>query len=52
LEEQLTTWTSGMKSPDRLDALVWAVTELMGPKKKKTVAPDITVVPSPNQPPA
>lgn len=30
LEEQLTTWTpdSG-KSPDRLDALVWALTELM-----------------------
>ena len=30
LEEQLTTWTpeSGT-SPDRLDALVWALTELM-----------------------
>ena len=30
LEEQLTTWTpeSG-SSPDRLDALVWAFTELM-----------------------
>lgn len=28
LEDQLTTWTPGKKSPDRLDALVWAVTEL------------------------
>lgn len=30
LEEQLTTWTpEDGKSPDRLDALVWALTELM-----------------------
>lgn len=30
LEEQLTTWTpEGGTSPDRLDALVWAMTELM-----------------------
>jgi len=31
LEEQLTTWVpdSGMDSPDRLDALVWALTELL-----------------------
>lgn len=31
LEEQLTTWVpdQGMDSPDRLDALVWAMTELM-----------------------
>lgn len=29
LEDQLTTWTQGDASPDRLDALVWAVTELM-----------------------
>jgi phage terminase large subunit-like protein len=30
LEDQLTTWEplSGMRSPDRLDALVWALTEL------------------------
>lgn len=28
LEDQLTTWVPGKKSPDRLDALVWAVTEL------------------------
>jgi phage terminase large subunit-like protein len=30
LEEQLTTWTpEDGTSPDRLDALVWALTELM-----------------------
>ena len=29
LEEQLTSWTPGSKSPDRLDALVWSITELM-----------------------
>lgn len=30
LETQLTTWTPGETSPDRLDALVWAITELTG----------------------
>ncbi len=29
LEEELTTWTPGDKSPNRLDAVVWALTELM-----------------------
>lgn len=29
LEEQLTLWTPEMKSPDRLDALVWGFTELL-----------------------
>ena len=29
LEDQMTTWTPGMASPDRMDALVWALTELM-----------------------
>ena len=29
LEDQLCGWTPGKDSPDRLDALVWAVTELM-----------------------
>lgn len=28
LEEQMTTFTGGNKSPDRMDALVWALTEL------------------------
>jgi hypothetical protein len=28
LEEQLTTWVPGMASPDRLDSLTWAATEL------------------------
>jgi phage terminase large subunit-like protein len=29
LEDQLCTWRQGEKSPDRLDALVWAMTHLM-----------------------
>lgn len=29
LEDQMTTWVPGQKSPDRMDALVWALTELM-----------------------
>lgn len=29
LEDQMTTWIPGEKSPDRMDALVWAFTELM-----------------------
>lgn len=29
LEDQLCEWETGMDSPDRLDALVWAITELM-----------------------
>lgn len=29
LESQLTTWVPGMKSPDRLDAYVWAMTDLL-----------------------
>lgn len=27
LEDQMTTWVPGMKSPDRMDALVWGATE-------------------------
>lgn len=29
LEDQMTTWVPGMPSPDRMDALVWALTDLM-----------------------
>lgn len=29
LEDQLCEWVPGEKSPDRMDALVWAITELM-----------------------
>lgn len=29
LEEQMTTWTPESESPDRMDALVWGLTELM-----------------------
>ena len=28
LEEQMTTWVPGMTSPDRMDALVWVLTDL------------------------
>ncbi|MGH8545432.1 MAG: terminase large subunit domain-containing protein [Gammaproteobacteria bacterium] len=30
LEDQMTNWVPGMLSPDRLDAMVWAVTEAHG----------------------
>jgi phage terminase large subunit-like protein len=29
LEDQLCSWVPGEKSPDRLDALVWLITEIM-----------------------
>ncbi len=29
LEDQMCEWVPGMKSPDRLDALVWAIYELI-----------------------
>ena len=35
LEDELCEWEPGMKSPNRLDALVWLLTELMLPKKGK-----------------
>ena len=28
LEDQMVTWSQGQRSPDRLDALVWAITDL------------------------
>ena len=41
LEDQLTTWdpASTRESPDRLDALVYAVTELMGGAPSTATAP-------------
>jgi phage terminase large subunit-like protein len=33
LEEQMTTWVPGEKSPDRMDALVWATSRLFYPQK-------------------
>lgn len=35
LETQMSTWIPGQKSPDRIDALVYALTELMLPKHKQ-----------------
>lgn len=37
LESQMVSWIPGEKSPDRMDALVWALTELMLGKRKKKV---------------
>jgi hypothetical protein len=39
LEEQMTTWTPGMPSPDEMDAMVWAVSELMvnGPRRRARI---------------
>jgi phage terminase large subunit-like protein len=44
LEDQLTTWdaTSGRKSPDRLDALVWAFTDLMCPREVPRILNEAT----------
>lgn len=40
LEDQMCSWTTDAPSPDRLDALVWAVTELLvGSKLPPTVIP-------------
>lgn len=36
LELQMATYEPGQKSPDRLDAMVWAMTYLFGLSKKKT----------------
>jgi len=33
LEEQMTTWVPGERSPDRMDALVWAMSRLFYPQK-------------------
>ena len=35
LEDQMTSYVPGEKSPDRMDALVWALTELMLKSKRK-----------------
>lgn len=39
LEEQMATWTNGDPSPDRIDALVWGVTEVMGLHNKDMPSP-------------
>jgi phage terminase large subunit-like protein len=50
LEDQLTTWVPGMKSPDRLDAYVWGMTELLVDLMEFGIASYDEVVPaeSPN----
>jgi phage terminase large subunit-like protein len=43
LESQMTTWVAGSKSPDRLDARVWAITALMLDDGGTTTATQITL---------
>lgn len=43
LEDQMCTWLPGEKSPDRMDALVWALTELIVPNIDEDDAP-VTVI--------
>ena len=48
LEDQLCTWTPDGPSPDRLDALVWALSELMvGGREPQAVVPFQSTRPSP-----
>ena len=48
LEDQLCTWTPDGASPDRLDALVWALTELMvSAQAPEAVVPFQSTRPSP-----
>jgi len=41
LEDQMCTWVPGEDSPDRMDALVWAMTELMTVDQAVEYAPSI-----------
>lgn len=41
LEEEMTNWRPGDPSPNRLDALVWALTHLMSSSKKKFFAASV-----------
>jgi len=41
LEDQMCTWVPGEDSPDRMDALVWALTELMTVDQAVEYAPSI-----------
>lgn len=55
LDDQLTTWVpgAGQDSPDRLDALVWAVHELMddhGPSRAALLAPPVSITRSAPRP--
>ena len=48
LEDQLCTWTPDGPSPDRLDALVWALSELLvGGREPQAVVPFQSTRPSP-----
>lgn len=42
LEDQMTNWVPGMKSPDRMDAMVWGFTDLFFPDSMPITAADLT----------
>lgn len=42
LEEQLTTWVPGERSPDRMDALGWALSRLFYPQQQGDEAEIVT----------
>lgn len=44
VEDQMCSWEPGQKSPDRMDALVWAFTELMVEKKEPTPSDHLAVL--------
>lgn len=47
LEDQMVTWVPGEKSPDRMDALVWALTELVVDPEPTTTRHVINANPPP-----
>lgn len=41
LEDQMVTWVPGLKSPDRMDSLVWLMTELLTEGVPLTMGPNL-----------
>jgi hypothetical protein len=46
LELELTTWSEGQKSPNRLDAYVWLITRLLAVRRGKSTTAANTVLPT------
>lgn len=46
LENQLTTWVEGEDSPDRMDGLVWVLTDLLETRRSGHAAPPPTSLPT------
>jgi phage terminase large subunit-like protein len=43
LEEQMVSWLPGEPSPDRMDSLVWAMSDLLGLAQGPAVEPEAAV---------